>query len=361
MIETLSSVFGSIKNHNLQLLYVDGNSPDGTANLIRQKQSKFPWLHLIVETKKEGLGAAYAKGFVYAMDTLKADFVGEMDTDFQHRPDDLPKLISKIDSGYDFIIGSRYIPGGSIPKEWELSRKFLSVAGNLFARLALFMPKVHDVTGGFRISRARGFLDKFNFSTLLSKSFAYKIHILHHMIISCKSKFIEVPIIFEPRSAGESKIIKNELFETLRVVFLLQTQNAFLKRFTKFGFVGLLGLFIQTLIFELVGLKFKLLPPFLATFLGGEIAVISNFTFNNAWTFNDHKISNEQIFKKFVHFNLTSLLTLFFQTTVVKLTEHYTNSNHSLLNIAYFGSLILVIVFNFFVYNKFIWRTTKSQ
>jgi dolichol-phosphate mannosyltransferase len=182
MIDKLSEVFDSIKDHSLKLLYVDGNSPDGTADVVRQKQKKYKWLELLVETKKEGLGMAYAKGMTHAMKNLKADYIMEFDADFQHNPDDIPRLVEQINSNYDYIIGSRYINGGSIPKEWGFDRKVLSVFGNLLARTLLLIPRIHDVTGGFRLARVKGFMDEFDFSKLLSRSFAYKIHLLFYMV-----------------------------------------------------------------------------------------------------------------------------------------------------------------------------------
>lgn len=228
MIEALAEIFKTIKDHQMEVLYVDGNSPDKTADVIRKQQKKYQWLHLLMETKKEGLGMAYAKGMIYAMEKLKADYLLEFDADFQHRPSDLPKLIKEINQGYDYIIGSRYIKGGSIPDNWSLDRKVLSIVGNLVARIILILPTIHDVTGGFKLSKVKGFMDQFDFTKLLSKSFAYKIHLLYYMYKQ-GAKIKEVPIQFENRSQGESKLIKNELQESLKVVFKLQLQNLGLK------------------------------------------------------------------------------------------------------------------------------------
>jgi dolichol-phosphate mannosyltransferase len=178
MIKALSKVFPQITAFKMHVLYVDANSPDGTAEIIRTYQAKYPWLHLLVEEKKEGMGKAYAKGMTYAMKVLKADYLVEFDGDFQHRPTDIPRLMEKISQGYDYVIGSRYIHGGSIPAEWGFDRKFLSVVGNLVARVMLLLPSIHDVTGGFRVSKVKGFMDNFDFDTLLSRRFAYKVHLL---------------------------------------------------------------------------------------------------------------------------------------------------------------------------------------
>src|SRR3989344_3791968 len=98
MIKALAEVFPSIKKHQMQVLYVDGNSPDGTADEIKKYQKKYSWLHLLVETKKEGLGMAYAKGMQYAMKELKADWLMEFDADFQHPPVSIPALVNEINN-----------------------------------------------------------------------------------------------------------------------------------------------------------------------------------------------------------------------------------------------------------------------
>jgi len=221
MIDTLAPIIKSIRGHKVELLYVDANSPDGTAIVVKERQKIYPWLNLLVEEKKEGLGMAYARGMKCAMKELGAEYLMEFDADFQHRPDDIPRLIAEVNNGYDYIIGSRYIKGGSIPKEWAFKRKFLSIVGNIVARVLLFIPGVHDVTGGFKLARVRGFMDKFDFDRLISKSFAYKIHILYFMIKN-GAKVKEVPIQFMHRTSGESKIGKNEMKETLRVIFKLR-------------------------------------------------------------------------------------------------------------------------------------------
>ena len=220
MIDALSGVVSGVRGHELHVLYVDGKSPDGTADLVRERQKSFPWLHLLLEEKKEGLGMAYAKGMRHAMEKLGADYLMEFDGDFQHRPSDIPRLLAEIDAGYDYIIGSRYVAGGSIPRDWGFGRKVMSRGGSLLTRALLFLPGIHDVTGGFKLSRVNGFMDSFDFSSLLSKSFAYKIHLLYFMAKS-GARVKEVPIAFGARTSGDSKIARNEMQETLRVIAML--------------------------------------------------------------------------------------------------------------------------------------------
>lgn len=225
MIEALAGILPTIKNQEVNVLYVDDTSPDGTAKIVENFQSKYTWLKLLVNKEKQGLGHAYSVGMQHAMKNLNADYVLEFDADFQHPPSDLPRLIAKIDEGYDYIIGSRYVKGGSIPAEWTFDRKCLSVVGNWVARICLFLPGIHDVTSGFKLTRVKGFLDRFDFSKLLSKRFAYKVHLLF-FIVKAGARVKEVPFHFSPRDAGESKIIKNEMFETLRVIYRLRFPSA---------------------------------------------------------------------------------------------------------------------------------------
>lgn len=350
MILALADIFPKIKKHQMELLYVDGNSPDGTAGEIRKYQKKYPWLHLLVETRKEGLGMAYAKAMKYAIDKLGADWLMELDSDFQHPPQDIPRLVAEIDNGYDYILGSRYVRGGSIPKEWSLERKFLSVIGNLVARTLLVVPKIHDVTGGFKLARVKGFMDEFDFDKLLSKSFAYKIHLLFYMVQK-GAKVKEVSFAFGNRTSGESKIIKNEMFETLRVIFKLQMQNPKIQRFLKFAITGFVGyLFNATFLAMLV--KYGELFAWL---ISTEMAIISNFTINNLWTFKSEKIIGiKKLLFKFLQFNFTSSGGLIIQTVFGYMAVTYLNIPRQLALPLIIG--FVVLPYNYFMYTKVIWK-----
>jgi dolichol-phosphate mannosyltransferase len=205
----------------IDVLYVDGDSTDGTREIIEHSAARLPWLHSITQSKKEGLGAAYAEGIEYAIRKLDADFILEFDGDLQHRVQDIPQLLRKAEEGFDYVIGSRFVRGGSIPANWDVRRVFLSRFGNFVARKLLALPSLTDITSGFKLSRVRGFLDQFDFVTLLSRRHAYKIHLLHFMV-QRGARIAEVPIVFEPRTTGESKLVKNDIFDTLSVIFSLR-------------------------------------------------------------------------------------------------------------------------------------------
>lgn len=356
MIEVLAELFKKIKNYDMHLLYADDTSPDKTYEIVQEKMKKYPWLHLKLNKGKVGLGKAYANAFKYAMETLKADYIMEFDSDFQHRPEDIPNLLEKIDEGYDLIIGSRYIPGGSIPEEWGFKRKFFSVVGNLICRIGFLTPKVHDFTTGFKLTKVKGVMNEYNFDNLYSNSFAYKIQMTAEMVNSGK-KIVEVPIKFEPRDVGESKLIKNELGDFLRVIFLFQLHNPKLLKFLKFGTVGFLGFVVNFLFLRLFrGLG---LAETFAWAVSTEFAIINNYVLNNAWTFKESEIKGlGNTIKKFLQFNLTSVGAIIIQSVLGPLGV-------KLVGVQYDALVLMVIIvfvvlpYNYTMYNLFIWKNWK--
>lgn len=356
MIAALAEELPKIKNHRVEVLYVDDTSPDKTYELVRTKAKEYPWLHLLLNKEKKGLGVAYAKGFKYAMEELGADYIMEFDGDFQHRPDEIKKLVDKIDEDYEYIIGSRYIRGGSIPKEWNFKRKFLSVVGNWVARIGLLLPSVHDLTTGFKLTKVKGVLDKIDLDNLYSKTFAYKMQIAGQAIQG-GAKWVEVPITFMARKQGESKIIKNEMFESLRVIFLVQIHNPKIIKFLKFGTVGFLGFVVNFFFLRLFrNLGF---PEILSWLFSTEIAILNNFIFNNIWTFKEKKISGVgNLATKFFHFNVTSVGALIIQSIFGPLGVKLVGVRFDALVLA-IVVLFMVLPYNYFMYNVFIWKTWK--
>jgi dolichol-phosphate mannosyltransferase len=358
MIETLAGIIPNIPDHRVEVLYVDDSSPDGTAQVVKSAQEKYKWLHLLEGGKKSGLGMAYARGMQFAMKELKADYLMEFDADFQHPPEYIPKLIAQINHGYDYILGSRYIKGGSVPKEWSIDRKAISFFGNLVARVTLLIPGIHDCTGGFKLSRVKGFMDEFDFSTLLSKQFAYKIHLLAYMV-NKGAKVKEVPFSFAHRTSGDSKYMKNEMKETLRVIFMYQLKNPKIIRFVKFGTVGFIGYLVNAGFLQLFTImRWSSIP---AWGLSTELAIISNFTWNNLWTFSDQKISGvKKIIFKFIQFNLTSMGGLLIQTGVGTLSERLLHTDAYRQIVLMFAIAFLVLPYNYLMYNLVIWKKKKS-
>lgn len=353
-------VFPKIINHHMQILVADDQSPDGTAAIVRQFMEKYPTLH-ILEGNKKGLGAAYVRAMQYAMDKLDAYAVIEMDSDFQHDPNDIPRLVQTMDAGADCVIGSRYIAGGTIPKEWGWHRKVISRIGGLFAQFMLWHKNINDFTSGFKLTKTE-YLKKIDLDNLFSDYYAYKIHILHELLLH-NAKVKEIPVVFYERKEGSSKITEKDLFDSLYVVLKLRIRDS--KRFIKFGIVGGTGFLLQMIT---VWLCYKIgMRQDIGAMVGGEVAIISNFLFNNLWTFGDTKEIKEQgsIMKRFVKFNLTSIGAIAIQGLVSFIAlsifgEHinlFGNDVPTSIVVLIPTILFIVIPMNYFVYNKLIWKT----
>lgn len=218
MIDALvGEEFPKIKNHKMMLLVVDDHSPDGTWKIVLDKQKKYKNIFLSDSETKRGLGGAYIDGFNYAIKELKADGIMEMDADFQHDPKDVKRFVAEFDKGYDYILGTRYIEGGSIPKDWGFKRKFLSVVGNLFGRTALLWFDIHDLTTGYRLARVKGFLDQMDFKRIFSRSYSYKWRLIYEMK-SRHAKIKEISITFFHREKGWSKMDGDDFLQSLKVI-----------------------------------------------------------------------------------------------------------------------------------------------
>jgi dolichol-phosphate mannosyltransferase len=204
IIPEIFSIVEKINNWDTSILVVDDSSPDGTADEVRKMQKKYPKL-MLIQGKKEGLGKAYIRGFEYIFNHVKSDIVFEMDADGQHDPHLLPSFFKEIDNGADFVIGSRYIKGGSIPDEWEIHRKFFSYFGNnLVLRFGFMEFSVTDWTSGYRAIRVP-FIQKTidHFKNL--DGYTFQIGIVDQAL---KNELVikEIPLVFKDRKVGASKI-----------------------------------------------------------------------------------------------------------------------------------------------------------
>lgn len=374
--ELFDKEFPQIKGVDMHLLVVDDFSPDGTGDIVKKFQSKYKNLHLL-QKQKEGLGWAYIRGFQYAVEKLKADAVMEMDADFQHPPRFVKPMVEAYVAGADYCIGSRYIKGGSVPKEWAMGRKAVSFFGNLFIRLVLLKPGIHDLTTGFRLTRVKGVLDKIDLNKLMEPTrFAYKVDLLYQSIKNSK-KVVEVPLEFAARTKDVSKFNPKEMISTFKVAIILGIKDKI--RVIKFGTVGFVGYLVNAFTLEFFSksaIAFAIANVFIATkgkfasilsepsawaaILATEMAIISNFTFNNLWTFSEVKITKPlQVIWKFLQFNLSSMGALVIQFLVIGGAVVIFGDTRLVRQLGLLVALPLVMVFNYTMYNLFIWHTWK--
>ncbi len=352
LITELEAAFQKIPTHQLSVLIVDGNSPDGTAAKVKELGKSRPWLHLLVEKEKNGIGAAYFYGFEHAMHHMHADIIVEMDADLQHDPADLPKLIKPFSDGYDYVIGSRFVKGGSIPANWSLWRKFLSIGGSLFSKLVLGIWSVNDFSTGYKASRVKGFLDSIDFSTMRTKSFAYKTELLYRMY-KMNAKIKEVPITFGLRDRGNSKMESDNFWDSLKLVLGLRIAENL--SFLKFCVVGGVGFITDALLFNLLGIS--LMPLRIAALVSGTTAMVVTFLLNNYWSFNNRKINNTvDLLKKFPLYIAVSFVPIIFRGYMIAWTINSFGKNFWLYNGAFLGGVILGLVWNYIIYSKVFWK-----
>lgn len=356
----MTEVFPKIKDHDMYLLIVDDKSPDGTGDVVRGYMKKWKNIELL-EGNKAGLGSAYIRGMEYAMEKMDADAVVEFDADFQHDPHDIPRLVEALDEDTDYVIGSRYIKGGRIPKEWGFDRKIKSIFGSLFARLVLFTFTIHDMTSGFKLTKT-SFLEKVDLKNLYSRNYAYKMQILYE-VVRLGAKVKEVPIVFYERTEGKSKMDTNDLIESFMVVLRLRLRDSM--RFVKFLVVGGTGFLMQLLLQE--GTARLGTPDWIAVGVGAEAAIISNFLFNHFWTFSDtHNVKESAGFwAKLFKFNVASLISIVVQVLAIALAEfifsptlHIASYSVKTRIAALFPTIIFIVIpLNYLIYNKIVWKT----
>lgn len=213
LLEEISQVISDIPQYEIHILFIDDMSPDGTGKLIKQYKQTNPQIHLITG-QKNGLGVAYIRGFKFSIEELGADFVMEMDADLSHDPKVIPQFLQKIEEGSDFVIGSRYIPGGSIPEDWGLHRKLNSKFGNLFASWFLKLKNAKDCTSGYRLI-STALLNKLQFNNLETKGYSFQVSLLYEAV-RVGAVVSEVPIQFKDRIKGQSKLRFADIVEFIK-------------------------------------------------------------------------------------------------------------------------------------------------
>ena len=212
----------------LEILVVDDSSPDGTGKWVGELASRNPRIHLLSRTAKNGLGRAYIAGFQWAI-SHGYELIVQMDADFSHNPDDVPKLLAGIsEHEADLAIGSRYV-GGIRVINWPLKRLVLSVGASYYVKWITGL-SVWDPTGGFKCWR-RHTLESIDLATIRSNGYGFQIEMTHR-VWRRGLRVVEVPIIFSDRIEGTSKMSKKIVFEALFMVWTLLIQNG-LKRSPK--------------------------------------------------------------------------------------------------------------------------------
>lgn len=209
------------QHESIEMLIVDDNSPDGTGDKVLEIMQDNPKVHIIQRQGKMGLGSAYVAGFKYAI-ANEYDYVIEMDADFSHNPNDVPRLLKAIEHN-DLVIGSRYVQGVNVVN-WPMSRLILSYFASFYVKIITGM-KVDDPTGGFKCFR-RTVLETIDFNEIISDGYSFQVE-MNYRLYKKNYRVKEIPIVFYERRDGQSKMSKHIVWEAIWMVWRLRFMSIF--------------------------------------------------------------------------------------------------------------------------------------
>ncbi len=217
----LETIF-SLELPDVDVLVVDDNSPDGTADVVKEIATQNPRVYLIEREGKLGLGTAYVRGFKFALEQ-GYDFIMEMDADLSHDPRLIPLFLSAVKDA-DLVIGSRYVGSVANVVNWPLSRLFLSIGASLYTRIITGMP-IQDPTGGFKLFR-RDVLEALDLDNVRSGGYSFQIE-MNFKTWRRGFRIKEIPIVFVDRTVGSSKMSKKIIWEAIWMVWSLKLRSLF--------------------------------------------------------------------------------------------------------------------------------------
>jgi dolichol-phosphate mannosyltransferase len=336
----IKRVHQALKGIEYEIIIVDDSSQDGTIEIAKDLTSQYP-IKVFVRREEKGLATAVILGIKRA----SGNIIAVMDADLQHPPEVLPRLLEAIKGGADIAFASRYIPGGGCPN-WGLSRKIISKVALMISHILLpSSRRVKDpLTGYFIFRRENVDVDKL-------KPIGYKIS-LEIMLVGSFKKIVEVPFIFEERSAGQSKLRPQQQIDYLKHIFSLMRRTGELIRFFKFIGVGLSGTLVNLGVLKLVTVfttwndKVQLVP-------GIEVSIITNFLLNDFFTFADRRTGKTaSFFRRMAKYNLLAFAGAFINWGVAALMV---NAGINIY-LSDFVGILIAFLWNYFFSTIWAWK-----
>ena len=207
LLDELLILTKKLTQYSFWIVVVDGNSPDGTGDIVRDYQKKSRKI-VLLSGKKTGLGRDMVKGYRYILKNLGVDVVVTNEADFGFSFSHLPKMLEKVENGCDVVVASRHVGIGH-SRGWTLNRKLNHwVANTLLARYLAGIREVYDKNGAFRAIRVKGVLEKINFVDFPTRGFSFFFYLIYKLS-QVTNKFCEIPVVFHFRTRGESKVSFN--------------------------------------------------------------------------------------------------------------------------------------------------------
>ncbi|HLD26741.1 MAG TPA: glycosyltransferase [Patescibacteria group bacterium] len=351
LITLIPAIFGvakKISHWKIYLLIVDDSSPDHTDQLVKKMQDVYPHLYLI-QGEKKGLGNAYFRGFKYVISHFDSHVLFEMDADWSHDPKYIPLFLKKIDEGDDFVVGARYIKGGSIPSDWGFHRKLFSILGNLIIKYGFMNRTINDWTTGYRAIKTSYIKEAVN-SMEMFNGYVFQVAFLDKAYKQGLA-ISEIPIHFKDRTKGTSKIHSIEYI--VNTLWYVCTHSSFIR----FVIVGSTSFFVDFTIAFLLINQFKLPILIGSSIISPLIALVYNFIFNNFWSFSHKKVSHSlfSYIKHFALFIAVSFGSVFIQYYALKFALRLLPHNRWYI----YKALIIILLnvpYSYFMYNYVIWK-----
>ncbi len=362
---------GKVPGYEIHVLIVDSHSPDGTGEVAEALAKKNPKVHFLDVTER-GLGLAIIKGYEYALNKLNADVLMQIDADLQHDPEEIPQFIKKIDQGYDYVQGSRFIKGGK--NEIPYLRQIFSWGQAMTCRILTGIWQITDFGPSYK-AYTRELWEKMDIGSIPYQGTTFLVQPAAVVeAYRAGAKMTEVPIHFRKRGADKSKNeVANYIIDILgygmevrlskhgiKLPILYWARKS--KTFIKFGTVGLAGTVIDFAFYNIFISIFNF-PPATSKGFSTEIAIFNNFTFNNIWTFKKRK-TKSPLWRKFIIFNFVSLGGLAISVLIIKLLHTAYGdgiANFGFLKIQYYNlyffvTIPFVMIWNFLVNHFVTWK-----
>ncbi|BAY12376.1 glycosyltransferase [Calothrix sp. NIES-2098] len=373
IVNVLSQLLNESIPGQYELIVVDDDSPDRTWELAQSLTEQYPQLQVMRRQNERGLSSAVIRGWQVA----RGSILGVIDGDLQHPPEVLTQLLAQIQQGADLAVGSRHVEGGGV-SSWSIVRRFLSRGAQVLGLIILpgVLGRVSDPMSGYFMVRRHAIAN----TTL--NPVGYKI--LLEVIGRGKVREIaEVGYVFCERQEGESKVTWKQYVDYLHHLLRLRLSTGRLQRvsqateqleqlsqnigfpigrFLRFGLVGLSGVFVDMAILYLLSDPTTLaLPLTRSKIIAGEIAIFNNFLWNDAWTFADVSMKQQewrQRLKRFLKFNLICLAGLVLNVLVLNLVFNFLIPNRYIANLI---AIAVATIWNFWVNLKLSWRVTDVK
>lgn len=332
-----------------ELIVVDDNSPDRTWEVAAQMMADYPQLWVMRRTEERGLSTAVIRGWQAARGRVLA----VIDADLQHPPDSILKLYREVVQGADLAVASRHAEEGGV-SDWSLIRRCLSRGAQVLGLMLLpeVLGRVSDPMSGFFMVRRSAIADR------QMHPLGYKI-LLEVIGRGRIGRVAEVGYIFQERNEGESKVTWKQYVDYLHHLTRLRLDLWPFGRFLKFGVVGLSGVFVDMTIMYLMGsIGWGLTSSKL---VAGEVAVVNNFIWNDAWTFRDASRSQKgwrKRMRRFLKFNIVCLLGLGLSVGIINLVFNTIIPNRFVANFVAIG---VTTMWNFWINSKLSWRVTDTK